>query len=122
MLDMKKINALGPILNVAGSSKDGQSSCIARLADGKLILKFNQVVHFASEQSLQLQVDKLCDEAVQRLDRKLKEIKEHFKEATGETLKTKDVASDDGLEMISNPSNPVKVAVYRRHHVVEIQD
>jgi len=122
MLDMKKINALGPILNVVGSSKDGQSSCIARLADGKLILKFNQVVHFASEQSLQLQVDKLCDEAVQRLDRKLKEIKEHFKEATGETLKTKDVASDDGLEMISNPSNPVKVAVYRRHHVVEIQD
>ncbi len=122
MLDMKQINALGAALNPAGSSPDGQSSCIARLAEDKLILKFNQVVHFASEQSLQLQMDKLCDEAVQRLDSKLKEIKDHFKEATGDTLKTKDVASDDGLEMISNPQNPVKVAVYRRHHVVEIQN
>ena len=122
MLDMKQINALGAALNPAGSSPDGHSSCIARLAEDKLILKYNQVVHFASEQSLQLQMDKLCDEAVQRLDSKLKEIKDHFKEATGDTLKTKDVASDDGLEMISNPQNPVKVAVYRRHHIVEIQN
>ena len=122
MLDMKQINALGAALNPAGSSPDGHTSCIARLSENNLILKYNQVVHFASEQSLQLQMDKLCDEAVQRLDGKLKEIKDHFKEATGETLKTKDVASDDGLEMISNPQNPVKVAVYRRHHVVEIQN
>ena len=119
---MKQINAIGAALNIAGSSPDGQSSCIARIAEDKLILKFNQVVHFASEQSLQLQMDKLCDEAVQRLDAKLKEIKDHFKESTGDTLKTKDIASDDGLEMLSNPQNPVKVAVYRRHHVVEIQN
>ena len=120
MLDMKDINALGAALNPAGSSPDGQSSCIARLADNKLTLKFNQVVHFASEQSLQLQMEKLADEAVQRMDAKLKEIKDHFKEARDKALKTKDVASDDGLEMISNPLNPVKVAVYRRHHIVEI--
>ena len=120
MLDMKDINALGAALNPAGSSPDGQSSCIARLADNKLIRKFNQVVHFASEQSLQLQMEKLADEAVQRMDAKLKEIKDHFKEARDKALKTKDVASDDGLEMISNPLNPVKVAVYRRHHIVEI--
>ena len=120
MLDMKDINALGAALNPAGSSPDGQSSCIARLADNKLILKFNQVVHFASEQSLQLQMEKLADEAVQRMDAKLKEIKDHFKEARDKALKTKDVASDDGLEMISNPLNPVKVAVYRSHHIVEI--
>ena len=50
----------------------------------------------------------------------MKEIKDHFKEARDKALKTKDVASDDGLEMISNPLNPVKVAVYRRHHIVEI--
>ena len=122
MLDMKQINALGAALNIAGSSPDGQSSCIARIAEDRLILKFNQVVHFASEQSLQLQMDKLCEEAVQRLDGKLKEIKDHFKEATGDTLKTKDIASDDGLEMLSNPLNPVRVAVYRRHHIVEIQN
>ena len=120
MLDMIDINALGAALNPAGSSPDGQASCIARLADNKLILKFNQVVHFASEQSLQLQMEKLADEAVQRMDAKLKEIKDHFKEARDKALKTKDVASDDGLEMISNPLNPVKVAVYRRHHIVEI--
>jgi len=122
MLDMKQINAIGAALNIAGSSPDGQSSCIARISENNLILKFNQVVHFASEQSLQLQMDKLCDEAVQRLDAKLKEIKDHFKEATGDTLKTKDIASDDSMEMLSNPQNPVKVAVYRRHHVVEIQN
>jgi len=62
------------------------------------------------------------DEAVQRLDGKLSEIKSHFKDATGKALKVKDVASDDGLEMISNPLNPVRVAVYRRHHIVEIQN
>ena len=122
MLDMKQINAIGAALNIAGSSPDGQSSCIARISENNLILKFNQVVHFASEQSLQLQMDKLCDEAVQRLDAKLKEIKDHFKEATGDTLKTKEIASDDSMEMLSNPQNPVKVAVYRRHHVVEIQN
>ena len=119
---MKEINALGTVLNVAGSSPDGQSSCIARLAENKLILKFNQVVHFANEQSLKLQVDKLVDEAVQRLDAKLSEVKAHFKEATGSTLKVKDVASDDAVEMLSNPLNPVRVAVYRRHHIVEIQN
>ncbi len=122
MLDMKDINAIGTVLNVLGSSQDGQSSCIARLSDNNLILKFNQVVHFASEDSLKLQLDKLVDEAVQRLDGKLSEIKSHFKDATGKALKVKDVASDDGLEMISNPLNPVRVAVYRRHHVVEIQN
>lgn len=122
MLDMKDINAIGTALNVLGSSPDGQSSCIARLSDNNLILKFNQVVHFASEDSLKLQLDKLVDEAVQRLDGKLSEIKSHFKEATGKALKVKDVGSDDGLEMISNPQNPVRVAVYRRHHVVEIQN
>ena len=122
MLDMKDINALGSALNVLGSSPDGQSSCIVRLSDNNLILKFNQVVHFASEDSLKLQLDKLVDEAVQRLDGKLSEIKSHFKDATGKALKVKDVASDDGLEMISNPLNPVRVAVYRRHHIVEIQN
>ena len=122
MLDMKEINALGSVLNVVGSSPDGQSSCIARLADNKLVLKFNQVVHFANEQSLKLQVEKLVDEAVQRLNVKLSEVKAHFKEATGNTLKVKDVASDDSVEMLSNALNPVRVAVYRRHHVVEIQN
>ena len=49
----------------------------------------------------------------------MKKLKADFKEATGSSLKLKEVKSSDGLELVSGLSLR-KVAYYRRNHVLEV--
>ena len=86
-----------------------------------LVLKFVSVVHFAEEQSLRLQVDRVTQESVQLLGDKLNEVKEAFKEITGEALKVKELNSNDNVEMVSGTAlSQRKVAYYRRSHFLQV--
>ena len=115
-------NTLSTLLNTTyghGGSADGTRSITAQFEGQNLVLKFTSVVHFAEERGLHTQVDRLAEESVTVLKEALKKLKAEFKEATDETLKTKDVKSNDNIEIISAQSHR-KVAYYKRQHVIEI--
>ena len=121
-MNMTHYNVLSTLLNTtfgSGSTRGGDKSIKADFSGENLVFTFTSVVHFAEERSLQMQVDRLADESVQVLSDALSTLKSAFKEATGESLKTKDVKSSDNIELVSAMSQR-KVAYYRRSHVVEI--
>ena len=121
-MNMRHYDVLSTLLNTTfgkGSSPCGTRSIKAEFLGENLILKFTSVVHFAEERSLQMQVERLTEEAVELLGKSLSNLKSEFKEATGTSLKTKDVKSSDDVELISALSQR-KVAYYRRSHVIEI--
>lgn len=121
-MNMKHYNTLSTLLNTtfgSASTHGGERSVKAEFLGENLIFTFTSVVHFAEEKSLQMQVDRLADESVQVLKDGLTTLKASFKESTGETLKTKDIKSNDNIELVSAMSQR-KVAYYRRSHVVEI--
>ena len=79
-----------------------------------MTLKYSTVVHFASEIALREQVIRCAEEATQRLDAFLKDLKKEFKVASGNTLKTTKAGRDDNVELIQATSNSTrKIALYR---------
>lgn len=100
-------------------SNSGTVSVTASFAGDALTLKYKTVVHFAEERSLQMQVDRARQESLDRLQAGMVQLKKDFKELTGETLKLKEVSSNDSLELVSGLSHR-KIAYYRRNHVLEL--
>ena len=124
MLSAKHVEAIGSVLtNTFGreGSPTGATSITHSMNGDVLVLKFVSVVHFAEEQSLRLQVDRVTQESVQLLGDKLKEVKAAFKEITGEALKVKELNSNDNVEMVSGTAHSQrKVAYYRRSHFLQV--
>ena len=112
MLSFKETNAIGQILN----NSWGQSNVVDyNLQNDILVLKYQAIVHFASERSLQVQVPSLADESAEILKNIQSDLKKQFKELTGNALKLKQMADRDNIELISATSvNPRKIAYYRR--------
>ena len=118
------INVIGDILDSTygkSGSRDGMNSVTYSMLGDRLVLKFQSIVHFAEGRSLQLQVDRLKEESVQRIKLKIESLKKEFKDRTGDALKLKEENSDDNLEVISGSvHSPRRVAYYRRNHTFSI--
>tara|TARA_R100000501_G_C2545105_1_gene62198 strand:+ start:218 stop:595 length:378 start_codon:yes stop_codon:yes gene_type:complete len=116
-MDFSDVNTLGNIINTTfgkSSSPDGTYSIKCDLAGDTLTLKYSTIVHFAGEHALGAQVSRCADEATQRLDEYLADIKKVFKEASGKTLKHEKGDGSDNVELISATSNSLrKIAYYR---------
>jgi len=121
MLSKEEVNDLGNILNHTwGQSGAGITS---KMQADRLLMSFSTIVHFASETSLQQQMPKLVDESMQLLTARLGEIKKQFKEVTGNTLNVSEYSNRDNVELVSATSNsPRKIAYYRRHLILDIQN
>ena len=121
-MESRHYGALSTLLNTTygrGGSLRGDQSVKAEFQGDHMVLTFTSVVHFAEERSLQLQVDRLNQESVARLGAVLKQLRKDFKDATGDTLRTKEVRSNDSIELVSGLSQR-KVAYYRRAHILEL--
>jgi len=115
-------DALSTICNTTygkSGSPSGTRSITASLSGSALVLKFTTVVHFAEERSLQMQMASLSNESLSYLGQVVSDIKKKFKEMTGETLKLKEIRSEDSVELVSALSMR-KVAYYRRVHTLDI--
>jgi hypothetical protein len=115
-------DALSTICNTTygkSGSPSGTRSITASFAGSTLTLKFTTVVHFAEERSLQMQMASLSNESLSYLGQTVNSIKKQFKEMTGETLRLKELRSEDSVELVSALSMR-KVAYYRRVHTLEI--
>lgn len=103
------------------SSRDGTFSITYDLAGDLLTLKYQTVVHFASEQALNPQISEANRQAVTLINDKLSEVKSAYKKVTGNALKTTDEGCNDGLEMLQMHAAR-KVAYYRYNHAFKLED
>jgi hypothetical protein len=88
----------------------------------KLCVDYTSVVTFASEGSMRDQKSVFEDESKQATNNKMKEIKKEFKAAASRSLKTKQLTSEDSIEVINaSPHSPRKTAYYRRKTLFEVE-
>lgn len=124
-MTIAEINELGNILNTTfgkASSPSGTYSIKASLAGSTMTVKYTTVVHFASERGLRDQVIRYSEEGAQMIDSFMREVKSHFKEAAGRSLKSKDIGGSDDVELLqSNARIPRKTAYYRFNRSFEIE-
>ena len=116
-MNFNEVNVLGQIVDTTygrTSSPDGTWSIKCQLAGDTMTMKYTTIVHFATERGLGDQVQNCVNEATQRIDAYLKEVKTAFKDASGRALKTTDNGGSDDVELIqSTARSPRKVAYYR---------
>lgn len=124
-MNFKEITALGQIIDTTygrSSSPDGTWSIKTQLAGDTMTMKYTTVVHFATERGLGDQVQTCVNEATQRIDAYLKEVKTAFKDSAGRALKTTDNGGSDDVELIqSTARSPRKVAYYRYNRTFTIE-
>tara|TARA_R110002060_G_scaffold25137_5_gene34282 strand:+ start:5840 stop:6226 length:387 start_codon:yes stop_codon:yes gene_type:complete len=116
MLSVQDVNVLGNLLNSTfGKGSSGPTNIMGSMQGDTMTLKFSSIVHFASETSMRSQMDTISHESISRMKNKISEIKKAFRDATGESLKLKEISNRDDLELIQATSNsPRKIACYRR--------
>jgi len=124
-MTFNETNVLGQIIDTSygrSSSPDGTWSIKVQLAGDTMTMKYTTVVHFATERGLGDQVQFCVNEATQRIDAYLKEVKSAFKDTAGRTLKTTDNGGSDDVELIqSTARSPRKVAYYRYNRSFTIE-
>jgi hypothetical protein len=128
MLTMQDIHVLGQILNTTygkSSTLSPVTSVKCKLYGAeptKLCVDYTSVVTFASESSMRDQKSVFEDESKQATNNKMKEIKKEFKAAASRSLKTKQLTSEDSIEVINaSPHSPRKTAYYRRKTLFEVE-
>ena len=124
MISKDVLNQLDDVVNYTWgkSSGDGTRSLTCELNDDQLHIKFQTVVHFASEHSLRQQVDRLVDESIQIISSKVDATKKRYKEVAGEGLKLEEVQNMDDIELVSmSVHNPRRIAIYRRKCSLRVQ-
>jgi hypothetical protein len=123
-MQMNEVQALGQILDSSfgkSSSPTGTWSLKSSLAGDTLTVKYTTFVNFAGELGLNSQVPRFADEAAKRINAYMAEVKSSFREATGRSLKSKDVGGTDNIELIQSTAKSArKTAYYRFNRTFEI--
>jgi hypothetical protein len=120
-LSTKEVNALGQITQRGWGVPSTPNSIICSLHDDRITMKYMTVVHFAAEQALRSQVDRINEESIQLLTKYVSNVKKQFKEATGNSINLKEIANNDSLEMIAATNmSPRRIAYYRRQVTLQI--
>ena len=92
----------------------GTFSLKAVVEGDTMLLKYSTIVHFAAEHSLQNQVNRANEQALQLIDSRVSDLKSQYREAAGETLRVEDHGGSDNVELISATANsPRRIAYYR---------
>ena len=128
MLSSNEINILGQCINDTwGSSGAGEMrtptmSIKSSLQGDNLTCAYTTIVHLASDRNLRDQVKRFEDESVKLTKEYTKILKKDFKDASGRTLKLKEVSSTDSVELITaSPFTPRKTAYYRRFTTFKVE-
>jgi len=114
-LTSNEINALAQIVQKGWGVSSMPNSVTCSLAGDVLTFKFIAVVHFAADQALRNQTERISYESIEILTKCVADTKSKFKAATKKTLKLKELSNTDSLEVISaNNLSPRRAAYYRR--------
>ena len=91
--------------------------------DGSPVLtaSYAAIVNFGTEKEMAMMKQIYEKESIDVINAVLKNVKKVYSEITGKTLKTKEYATDDSLEIIGFAvHNPKRTAYYRRKSAFEI--
>ena len=120
-LSTKEINALGQITQRGWGVSSMPNSVTCSWTGDTLTMKFMTVVHFAAEEALRGQVERITHESIDVLTKCVADTKKQFKELTGKSLSLKEVSNRDSLEVIAATNlSPRRVAYYRRQVVLSV--
>ena len=116
MLSMQQVNTLSHFLeNSFGKSSQQIASVKGHLHHDKLTVRYTSVVHFAAEQSLQLQMPALEHESNSLINEGIKKLKSDYRSEIGSSLPLTELSNNDSLEIIqATAQSPRRVAYYRR--------
>ncbi len=120
---MNNLDLVGRLLenSFGHPSPSGTYSLKHQLEGERLAVNYATIVHFASEQSLQIQLTRLREQAAQMVDDCLSKLKKDFRDESGSSLKLEDLGGNDNLELISaSAHSPRKVAYFRYSRSLEI--
>jgi len=128
MLNTSEINHLGQICNDTWgypgglNSKSPSSSLKMSLQDNKMVVTYSTIVHIASDRNLRDQSGKFEEESILLVRQYVNNIKDEFKKVAGRSLKSKEEASRDSIEIIStDPRAARRTAYYRRFTTYEVE-
>lgn len=123
-MDIQTVRTIAQVLENhwgTSSSNSGTSSITYDLAGDILTLKYVTVVHFVTGHPLEVQTAEAEREAISLLKAKLKQVKDSFKEATGETLKTEDMGGSSSIELLQAHAER-KTSYFRYKHAFKIKE
>jgi hypothetical protein len=120
------INALGEAMDTTwGRSStpvvSDRSVKFKFAGDDRVSVTFSMLVNFSSEREM-IQTKKACmEESSTVINEYVKSVKGSYKDRTGETLKFKEVSSNDSIEIVSfNVHNPKRTGLLRRVVTYEV--
>lgn len=120
-LSMKELNALGQITQKGWGVSSMPNSVNCSMHGDMITMKYITVVHFAADQALRAQTDRISHESIEVITKCVADMKKQFKEATGKVLKVKEVSNNDSLEVIAATNlSPRRVAYYRRQVTLQV--
>jgi hypothetical protein len=118
---MKDVNVLGQITQKGWGVSSMPNSVNCSMHGDVITMKFMTVVHFAADQALRSQADRISHESIDVITKCVADMKKRFKEATGNTLKLKELTNTDSLEVIAATNlSPRRVAYYRRQVTLQV--
>lgn len=118
-------NALGQALDTtwgrSSTPKTASYSVKFTLSGDVLTASYQAVVNFASEKEMNVMYRNYSEESVEVINVALKNVKSVYKNITGDSLKSKEVGTNDSVEVIGfNVHNPKRTAYFRRKTTFEI--
>jgi hypothetical protein len=120
-LSSKEFNVLGQITQRGWGVSSMPNSVTCSSNGDTITFKFLTVVHFAADQALRGQVDRINHESIDIITKCVADTKAKFKEATGKSLKLNEISNTDSLEVIAATNlSPRRVAYYRRQVTLQV--
>lgn len=121
-LSSKDINVLGQITQKGWGVSSMPNSVNCSMHGDLITMKYMTVVHFAADQGLHAQVDRIKHESLDVISKCVADMKKRFKEGTdGRALKLKEISNTDSVEVIVATNNsPRRVAYYRRQVTLQV--
>jgi len=121
-LSMKEVNVLGQIAQKGWGVSSMPNSVNCSMHGDTITVKYMTVVHFAAEQALHAQVDRIKHESLDIVSKCVADMKKQFKEAMdGKALKLKELSNTDSLEVVVATNNSARrVAYYRRQVTLRV--
>lgn len=118
-------NALGQALDTtwgrSSTPKTASYSVKFTLSGDVLTASYQAVVNFASEKEMNVMYRNYSEESIEVINVALKNVKSIYKNITGDSLKSKEVGTNDSVEVIGfNVHNPKRTAYFRRKTTFEI--
>ncbi len=120
-LSMKEVDALGQIVQKGWGVSSMPNSVNCSIHGDTITMKYMTVVHFAADQALHAQTERISHESIDVITKCVADMKKRFKELTGNALKVKELSNKDSLEVIVATNNsPRRVAYYRRQVTLQV--